>query len=113
MVNRKRPFGSSGVLAALLIAPRSFAYYICSGCMRTLFYTYAGETCPFDDCGALVTAEFYVEGYMPDARGREIDFRAGEHEPRSGGRAARRPVGRGARRGGRRRPAANAADSAG
>ncbi len=29
MTNRKKPFGSSGIEAAMLIAPRSFLYAIC------------------------------------------------------------------------------------
>jgi hypothetical protein len=73
-MNRKRPFGSSGVLAALLIAPRSFAYCVCMGCLRDLFYTYPGEECPH--CGAAVTAEAYVEGEMPGVDGHKIDFRS-------------------------------------
>lgn len=65
MVYRKRPLGSSGVLAALLISPREFAYAVCGACSRRLYYTYAGEDCPF--CGAAVTE--FVEGRLPEARG--------------------------------------------
>lgn len=71
--NRKRPLGSSGALAALLISPRAFGYFICKGCMRDLFYTYEGEECPF--CGAVV--DWYVEGGISGGRGRaRVDFRA-------------------------------------
>lgn len=74
MSDRKRPRGSSGVLAALLIAPRTFCYCVCMSCLRDLFYTYVGETCPH--CGAVLTAECYVEGELPDASGHLIDFRS-------------------------------------
>jgi hypothetical protein len=110
-MNRKRPFGSSGVLAALLIAPRTFSFCVCMGCLRDLFYTYPGEECPH--CGAAVTAECYVEGELPaQADGHRLDLRASAHEQRSGGRAARRPAGRVTRRGSRSRPASNVAGSA-
>lgn len=71
---RTKPRGSSGALAALLISPRTFSFCVCARCMRNLFYTYVGEDCPH--CGAVVTPDYYVEGEMPDARGRAIDFRS-------------------------------------
>lgn len=61
-MNRKRPRGSSGVLAALLIAPRDFGYTFCAPCNRKLFYTYVGEKCPF--CEAVVTA--FTVGSLPE-----------------------------------------------
>jgi hypothetical protein len=76
MSDRSRPQGR-GALRALLIAPRTFAYYVCvKGCMRSLYFTYAGEACPFDDCGAPITAECYVQGEIAGADGRAIDFRS-------------------------------------
>lgn len=69
--DRKRPEGTSGVLAALLIAPRTFCYCVCSRCLRELFYTYPGESCPF--CDAPV---YFVEGVLPAGAGRpEINLR--------------------------------------
>jgi hypothetical protein len=62
-MDRKKPFGASGILAALLISPREFLYANCAPCERTLFYTYAGESCPF--CGTIV--EDFQEGAIPSA----------------------------------------------
>lgn len=110
-MNRQRPRGSSGVLAALLIAPRSFSFCVCQGCLHMLFYTYVGEECPF--CDALVTAESYVEGELPEqANGHRLDFRAVAHEPGSGARAAGRSACKSLRRGRRRRHGAVVAGSA-
>jgi hypothetical protein len=73
MSDRRRPQGR-GALRALLIAPRPFAYFVCvHGCMRSLYFTFAGEECPH--CDTLITAECYVQGEMPGADGLEIDFR--------------------------------------
>jgi hypothetical protein len=101
-MNRKKPHGSSGVLAALLISPRTFSFCVCPGCMRDLYYTYVGELCPV--CGTLVTPEYHVEGEMPDADGNLIDFRAEAHQPRRREGAALSHASRGrSRNGGRRR----------
>lgn len=59
--NRKKPLGGSGILAALLISPRAFAYTVCDGCERKLFYTYTDEQCPH--CGSPVTR--FVAGHIP------------------------------------------------
>jgi hypothetical protein len=111
-MDRKRPRGSSGVLAALLIAPRTFSFCVCQNCLHSLYYTYVGEECPH--CGARVTAECYVEGELPEQANRlKLDFRARGREPGSGASAAGSPTRRVTRRGGRRRPSANAAGAAG
>jgi hypothetical protein len=49
------------VLALLLFAPRDFLTTFCERCRRTLYYTYAGEECPF--CGSVV--EHVFEGRIP------------------------------------------------
>lgn len=104
-MDRKRPFGSSGVLASLYISPRTYAFFVCPRCLRELYFTLAGETCPLEfggaECGALITAEHYVQGEMPDARGGVIDFRSRSplFPPPADGRATRQQR----RRGGRRR----------
>lgn len=104
MTNRKIPQGR-GALRALLVAPRTFAFYVCmGGCMRSLYFTFAGETCPFDDCG------------VPGADGRTIDFRSRSPlTPAPDGTATptapkrRGPAG-GRRRSGKRRRRARAED---
>lgn len=60
-MNRKQPFKAVGVLAAILISPRNFLYTNCEKCERTLYYTYAGESCPF--CGTVVTD--FQRGQLP------------------------------------------------
>lgn len=104
-MDRKKPRGSSGVLAALLISPRTFSFCVCPGCMRNLYYTYVGESCP--GCGTRITPEYHVEGEIPDADGNLIDFRAEAHEPRRREGAALPHASRGRkgrkRNGGRRR----------
>jgi len=97
MVDRKKPFGSSGILAALVIAPRDFLYAVCGsepcalatdGEGRKLFYTYAGEECPH--CDVVVTN--WITGELPKELHRyesETDERR-----RSGRRHSRRRHGR-------------------
>jgi predicted amidophosphoribosyltransferase len=98
-MDRRKPFGASGALAAQLISPRNFDYYICPGCMRDLYHTFVGEDCPH--CGARVTSDHYVEGELPNGKNLRASSRAAE-------------VGRGGRRrGGRRRPAPYASAAAG
>jgi hypothetical protein len=63
-MNRKQPFKAVGVLAAILISPRNFLYTNCAVCEISLYYTYAGEECPF--CGTVV--EDFQQGVLPKAR---------------------------------------------
>lgn len=98
MTDRKKPRGASGALAGLLISPRTWSYFVCGGCMRDLFFTHEGETCPHCECSEL----WYVEGEMPDSNGNTIDFRSRSPLTPSPGNEGRanRPNGR---HGGRRR----------
>lgn len=61
-MDRRKPHLASGILAALLLAPRDFAYTLCDSCQRKLFYIYPGELCPH--CNARV--KHFVEGQFPD-----------------------------------------------
>jgi hypothetical protein len=65
-MSRRLPRGASRVLGALLIAPRDFLTTFCERCRRTLYYTYAGEPCPF--CETLVERVFEGRIPIPDDR---------------------------------------------
>ena len=60
-MSRRLPRSASRILAALLVSERNFLTTFCEVCRRTLYYTYAGEPCPF--CETLVETVF--EGRIP------------------------------------------------
>ena len=96
--DRKKPFGSSGILAALLIAGREFLYAVCGsepcamatdGKGRELYYTYEGEECPH--CGVVVTN--WITGNLPkeqkvEPQRNERRLSSRRHSSRRHGRAS-------------------------
>lgn len=104
-MHRPIPNGHRGAIATLLIAPRTWSYYICGACLRELYFTYAGESCPHCDSTDL----WYDEGGLPGERGGlRKEFRAEAHSTPALDVSAARPAnGNGGRRRSGKRPRRN------